>query len=276
MGNTKSKQKPKVVKSSSTLSSQSSGGNLNNNNSSNNNGSPKASQNPTLPKPKDTAKPSRSPSKASVKEDTQVFSMKRLEELFNKYKEEDDDQMLGPNGMVKLCQDLDVDPEDVVTLVMAYRLKAKQMGYFSKEEFTKGFEAMGVDSIDKMKKQISKLRVDLDDAATFKNIYRFAFDFAKEDQQKCIDMEMAQGLIGLLLVDRYPLANSFSDFLKQQESYKGLNIDQWTSLLEFCKAINPDLSNYDENGAWPCVLDEWATWVKEKKGHEEGTAEGSS
>lgn len=74
--------------------------------------------------------------------------------------------MIGPAGMEKFCSDLEVDPEDVrnifrspshnpiqfterfnqvVTLVMAYHLKAQQMGSFSKEEFMKGFESLGYD-----------------------------------------------------------------------------------------------------------------------------------
>lgn len=108
----------------------------------------------------------------------------------------------------------------------------------------------------------------------------------------CADIEIAQVLISLLLVDRHALASSFLEFLKQQDSYKGLNVDQWTSLLEFCKTIDVNFGNYDENGACtyplplfpspahvrrssflfagPCVLDEWVTWAKEKKEGEEG------
>jgi len=63
------------------------------------------------------------------------------------------------------------------------------------------------------------------------------------------DIEIAQALIELILVERYPLARSFLEFLNQQSSYKGLNVDQWTSLLEFCKTIDTNFSNYDENGA---------------------------
>jgi DCN1-like protein 4/5 len=208
-------------------------------------------------------------SKASQKEDGQAFSSKRLEEVFNKYKEEGEDE-IGATGMERFCQDLEIDPEDVITLVIAYHLKAQQMGCFTKEEFMKGFEALGLDTLDKIKRHMAKFRAELDDATTFKNIYRFTFDFSKEPQQKCIDIEIAQVLIGLLLVDRYPLASSFLEFLKQQDSYKGLNVDQWTSLLEFCKTIDLNFANYDENGAWPCVLDEWVSWAKEKKEGEEG------
>lgn len=44
----------------------------------------------------------------------------------------------GPEGMEKFCEDLGVDPENVVMLVIAYKMGAKQMGFFSQEEWLKG------------------------------------------------------------------------------------------------------------------------------------------
>jgi len=210
-----------------------------------------------------------SPEKANVnsstkpKEDISVFSLQRLEALFDKYKDEDD--QIGPNEMEKLCQDVGVDPEDPVMVVIAYHLKCKEMGYFQRDEFVKGFETLQCDTIDKIKMQIPRLKKELEDSTKFQAIYRFAFQFAKENEQKCIGIEIAQGLLNLLIVDRYPVAKSFIEYLKEQDQYKVVNADQWASLLEFCKAIQPDFSNYDENGAWPCILDEWVTWAKERK-----------
>lgn len=40
--------------------------------------------------------------------------------------------------MEKFCEDLAVDPENVVMLVIAYKMGAKQMGYFTQEEWLKG------------------------------------------------------------------------------------------------------------------------------------------
>jgi len=42
------------------------------------------------------------------------------------------------------------------------------------------------DTLDKIKTQLPKLRKDLDDTAKFQAIYKYAFQFAKEGEQKCI------------------------------------------------------------------------------------------
>jgi len=200
-----------------------------------------------------------------VKESSPRFSSKKLELLFNKYKDEEsgDEQVIGPDGIVQLCTDLEISPEDVTTLLLAFALNAQEMGYFTKKEWMEGLERLQIDTIEKLKAHLPKLRAELDDHNKFKNIYRFAFTFSKETrEQKCIDMEAAAGMLTLLMVDRYPICKSFLAYMQVQTSYKVLNLDQWMNLLEFCKVTGADFSNYDENGAWPCIIDEWVEWSK--------------
>jgi len=195
-----------------------------------------------------------------------VFSAKRAETLFNNYKEEGEEngeeQFIGLDGIVKLCTDLEISPEDVTTLLLAFALNAQEMGYFTKKEWTEGLEKLQVDSIEKLKAHLPKLRDELNDQNKFKNIYRYAFNFSKEREQKCIDLEAAAGMLALIMVERYPICKSFLAYLQVQTAYKVLNLDQWMNLLEFCKVTGADFSNYDENGAWPCIIDEWVEWSK--------------
>lgn len=41
--------------------------------------------------------------------------------------------------MEKFCKDIGVEPENIVMLILAYKMNASQMGYFTKSEWTKGF-----------------------------------------------------------------------------------------------------------------------------------------
>jgi len=53
-------------------------------------------------------------------------------------------------------------------------------------------------------------------------------------------------------------------YLKEQTSYKSVNLDQWMNILEFSRTIRADFTNYDENGAWPVLLDEYCEWAKDR------------
>jgi len=186
-----------------------------------------------------------------------------LEELFEKYKDEDG-QQIGPEGVEQLCKDIGVDPEDVLVLVFAWHLNAQRMGFFSKDEFVTGLQKLGVDSISKLKGQLNTFKKDLEDQAKFKDIYRFSFGFAKEKESKILDLATSDALIGLVLGNRYPHTEPLRQFLKEQTTYKSINLDQWMNILEFSRTIKSDLSNYDETSAWPVLLDEYCEWAKKR------------
>jgi len=214
-------------------------------------------------------------SSSGRKSDQDGFSLKRLEELFLKYA--DDNQRIGVDGMTRLLQDLEVDPEDVVVLVLAWHLNASEMGTFTRDEFIKGFSQSGTDSIPKMKNQLKQMQKELDDPAKFKDIYRYAFNFAKEPDQKVLELQMAEAMLSLILGnDRFPHTQSFLTFLKTQTSYKAINLDQWMSFLEFSRTINPEFTNYDENSAWPVLLDEYVDWRNQQKEQQEAKEEPST
>ncbi|KAK4337022.1 hypothetical protein RND71_043998 [Anisodus tanguticus] len=63
--------------------------------------------------------------------------------------------------------------------------------------------------------------------------------------------------------------NSFSEKLQDifdkflsESNHKNINEDQWCNILEFSKVITPDFKNYDEDGAWPLLMDEFVDWYK--------------
>lgn len=112
-------------------------------------------------------------------DETQIFSQKRCLTWFREYTTSDDPDMLGPEGMEKFCEDIGVEPENVVMLVLAYKMQARQMGFFSKEEWLKGLCEMQCDSIQKLQYRLDYLRCLLNDQNTFKAIYRYAYDFAR-------------------------------------------------------------------------------------------------
>lgn len=69
--------------------------------------------------------------KAPVKE---TFSKTTCLNWFKEYTSVDDPHNLGPEGMEKFCEDIRVEPENVAMLVLAFKMGAKKMGFFSQSE----------------------------------------------------------------------------------------------------------------------------------------------
>jgi DCN1-like protein 4/5 len=104
----------------------------------------------------------------------------------------------------------------------------------------------------------------LNDSNTFKLIYRYAYDFARDKDQRSMDIETAKAMLQLLLSKNWPLYPEFAQFL-EQGSYRVINKDQWWNILEFSRTINNDLKNYDFLGAWPVLLDEFVEWMRQNR-----------
>lgn len=263
--NTSSNQSPITNKPNvTTNNSGNSGSGSNSSNSTSNQSTSTSNHTSTSGTKPDTS--SNTSKNTSNSKSTESDKSKRLEEFYEKYRDPEDPSVIGPDGIIKLCGDLNVQPEDIVVLVLAWRLNAKKMGYFTKKEFIDGLSKIGVDSLQKLQSHLPQFQKDLDDNNNFKDIYRFSFIYAKENEQtKTLDLESSCGMLDLVLGNRYPHTQKLQEFLKTQKSYRVLNMDQWLSILEFSKVINADCSNYDADGAWPVLLDEYSAYVTSSK-----------
>lgn len=81
--------------------------------------------------------------------------------------------------MEKFCEDIGVEPENVVMLVLAYKMGARRMGFFTQPEWTKGLTDLQCDTPSKVQSKLDHLRNYLNDFTTFKGVYRYAYDFAR-------------------------------------------------------------------------------------------------
>ncbi|XP_054986143.1 DCN1-like protein 5 isoform X3 [Sorex araneus] len=117
------------------------------------------------------------------------------------------------------------------------------------------------DCTEKLQNKFDFLRSQLNDISAFKNIYRYAFDFARDKDQRSLDIDTAKSMLALLLGRTWPLFSVFYQYLEQSK-YRVINKDQWYNVLEFSRTVHADLSNYDEDGAWPVLLDEFVEWQK--------------
>ncbi|TBU31249.1 Cullin binding-domain-containing protein [Dichomitus squalens] len=128
-----------------------------------------------------------------------VASTSKLNALFDKYKDDDGDDIT-VDGTIKLCEDLAVNPEDVVLLAVAYELKSPAMGQWQRKGWTDGWKQLGVDTIDGFKTTLATLRQQLaTDTGYFRNVYNYTFEFSRPPGQRSLGLDMAQGFWALLI-----------------------------------------------------------------------------
>lgn len=211
------------------------------------------------------------------------FSVKRAEEWYERYAsvqetEEDVEELeleggaIGPNGLALLLEELGVGEDDVLGFVVAWKLNAKTLGKVTREEFLEGVTKLQCDSLSSLKQQLPLLQGEMKQHQ--RDIYCYAFALSKQPHQKTLDLESARILLQLFL-PQYSHTASFVDWLSEQHSYRALNRDQWHSFYDFAK-LNylPDLSDYDDDEGWPCLIDEYCHHILSAQKHT-STAEGA-
>ncbi|CAG8504720.1 13782_t:CDS:2 [Ambispora leptoticha] len=207
-----------------------------------------------------------SPAQRTTKRQRVLSFDEKLQQWFDQYKDpEDEEGRIGHQGFEQWMNDLRVDMDSEYPLLLCWKLRVSTMGYVTKEEWISGFKKWGVESNEQLKMKLPELNNTLTSPDLFKDLYRYTFDYVKDKNQKCIDVEVAIYMWDQLFAKRpTPHVKEFSEYLKQAKQPKVLTRDQWTNFLEFVNTIDETLSNYDLESAWPCVFDEYAEWRKAK------------
>lgn len=141
------------------------------------------------------------------------LDVKKIEQLFLRYRDGNDPQKIASEGVVKFLEDLQLSPESRLVLIIAWKFRAQTQCEFSRDEFINGFCDLGVDSLEKLKQKLPILEQDLNDIQKFKDFYHFTFNYAKDTGQKGLDLEMAIAYWNIVLVDRFKYLDLWCKFL---------------------------------------------------------------
>ncbi|KAI8827726.1 Cullin binding-domain-containing protein [Chytriomyces cf. hyalinus JEL632] len=250
------------------------------------------------------AAPAKSTSRST--KSAHAFSAHACESWFKSYSSDsipnsnDETVEMDIEAIERFCNDIAVDVSGPIVLAIAYKLSAARMGVFSRAEWMNGMQLLeydalllfqcppfppmcsashapehtqkiSVDSTAKLQQKLPILESIFHDTAQVKDLYKWAFAFAKESpEKKYIEVEMAKGLWTLILSNKsmFRHVDQFMEYLndpdEESTAPKVINKDQWMSFFDFSSSVGEDLSNYDESSAWPVMLDEFVGWCRSK------------
>jgi len=193
--------------------------------------------------------------------------------LFDKYKaisinvsesSENEDVIRG-EGLLQYGRDLSItEDSDPGLMIIAWKCNVNHQKSWemTREEFVGGWALHGCHTIDSMKKKLKEWKEEIKQPNKFRQFYYYVFDYLREDK-KSLSIEECVTLWQILGVDkRWPL---WPKWLQYLESKKAISRDVWRLFINFMEQYPKDLTNYDADGCWPSVIDEFVDWFKERK-----------
>lgn len=168
-----------------------------------------------------------------------------------------------------------LDPVDRRVLLLAWLSEASRMGFFTRGEWKRACGRLRAGTPASVVAALTPLArsVDTPNSQEFPSFFEFAFKYCLTDvSQKIIDLDTAGEMLSLALPETCHHRRALLEFLKSQKEYKCVNADQWRGIGRFVREVGAGCAGFDDDGAWPLLLDNYVEWVR--KGGGKGNAEG--
>jgi len=200
-------------------------------------------------------------------------SKSKVNSFFNKYKtpseEKSDGEFITDDEIEKLFTDVGITSIDGIDpFILSYMFNASEMGIIMKKEFEDFCMKERVDSISELKKVYNKKKNVLmtKNSSSFKEFYRWIFDFYKEEERKTLNKDEAIAVWKIVLDGRTDWnVQVVTNFMENINEATTVSRDLWEMVYEFMVEVKPNLSNWseDDSGDWHSTIDDLVEHVKE-------------
>jgi len=152
----------------------------------------------------------------------------------------------------------------LVAISISSYMQAEYMGEYKWHEFKKGCQALGCDTVDSWKKVVPRLRQEVANEAKLHELYKYSFNFAQEKGKKNVDVELACDLWDLLIGSKCGFLEKWKAFCMgkfERNEIKVITRDTWDLFWDLNKQTRGNMSNFEDDGAWPSIIDEFVEYV---------------
>ena len=170
------------------------------------------------------------------------------------------------DGIESFMTQLGINAEtDVLVVKISQYMDAKFMGEYTWAEFNKGCAALGCDSIASWKAVLPRLRQELQNESANKTMYHYAFSFAQEKGKRNVEVELACALWDLLIgSQKCGFLEKWKAFLQAKVERNEILVvtkDTWDLFYDLNQQTRGNISNFEDDGCWPTMIDEFVASV---------------
>ncbi|KZV70637.1 DUF298-domain-containing protein [Peniophora sp. CONT] len=219
------------------------------------------------------------------------YNAKAADHLFAEYADADDPNTIDPDGLANLCTAAQISMEGAMPLLLSWQMDETEMMKLTKEHWIKATGELQISSLPALALALNELydllilrkppvkpkdgrepynraRYNLyarDPKKAFGEFYGYLYKLVTPPGSRNIEVDTALTLWTVTLAPAYPVVTEVVEFVNEAGSFKAVNKDLWSMMLEFCNTVKADLSNYDaDDGAWPTMIDDFVDWKKSK------------
>ena len=133
-----------------------------------------------------------------------------------------------------------------------------------RDEFNAALRTLDAFDIKSLQSRENKFRkLYLDDKNMFKKVWKYSFDLLSGGK-KVIPNNYGYFLSQVMFKNRWPLCNDWIRFIQLAEKRDNCGFswtkDLWSMSCSFLQDIKQDFSNYNEDDAWPLIIQDFVYW----------------